>query len=130
MLPPITLDSETHAQLSRLAAAAEDAMPELAAYLGAELDRARVIEAGAVPRNVVTIGSIVNFRDDRTHRQRSVTLVLPEDEDIAEGRVSVMTPVGAALIGVAAGYSIVMRTRTGEDRRLTVVSVTPPHGRL
>jgi len=126
MLPPITLTSDTHAQLSRLAAAAESAMPDLAAYLGVELDRARVVDAAALPGDVVAIGSTVAFRDEETGRERTVTLVFPEDQDSENGKISVMTPIGAALIGVGAGKRIVFRTRTGENRLLTVISVAPP----
>ena len=53
----------------------------------------------------------------------TVTLVYPRDADISRGRVSVLTPVGAALIGVSAGDSITWETRTGELRKLTVLKI-------
>jgi regulator of nucleoside diphosphate kinase len=52
-----------------------------------------------------------------------VTLVYPDEADITKGRVSVLTPIGTALIGVAAGNSIGWRTRSGEMKRLTVLQV-------
>jgi regulator of nucleoside diphosphate kinase len=52
-----------------------------------------------------------------------VTIVLPADANIAAGRVSVLTPIGAALIGLKAGASIGWETREGEERRLSVLAV-------
>jgi regulator of nucleoside diphosphate kinase len=52
-----------------------------------------------------------------------VTLVYPGEADIGQGRISVLTPVGAALIGLSKGQSIDWATRTGETRRLTVIEV-------
>ena len=52
---------------------------------------------------MVNIGSQVSFRDEVTGREQTVSIVLPADADIAAGRVSVLTPIGAALIGLKAG---------------------------
>lgn len=53
-------------------------------------------------------------------------LVYPGEADIAAGRVSVLTPIGTALIGLAEGQSIVWQTRTGVSKRLTVLKVEEP----
>jgi regulator of nucleoside diphosphate kinase len=100
--------------------------PETAEMLAEELERARVIDHGQVPRNIVRMGSDVLFRDDTTREIRSITLVFPGEADIAQNRVSVLTPIGAALIGLRAGQSITWRTRNGEPKRLTVLKVTNP----
>jgi regulator of nucleoside diphosphate kinase len=68
----------------------------------------------------------VEFRDDTTGKVQTVTLVYPEDADISKGRISVLTPIGTALIGVRAGDSISWETRTGDLRRLTVLQVREP----
>jgi regulator of nucleoside diphosphate kinase len=57
---------------------------------------------------------------------QTVTLVLPGEADIAERKVSVLTPIGAALIGLAQGASIDWETRDGESRELTVLQVATP----
>ena len=57
------------------------------------------------------------------NRVERVTLVFPEDADIAEKRISIMTPIGAALIGLTEGQSITWPSRTGEIHRLQVLSV-------
>ncbi len=68
----------------------------------------------------------MTFVDESTGRQQTVTVVFPPDADIGERRVSVLTPIGAALIGIAPGASISWKTRTGETRELTVIDVRPP----
>jgi regulator of nucleoside diphosphate kinase len=70
------------------------------------------------------MGSYVEFRDDTTGRVQAGTLVYPSEADIERRRFSVLTPIGAALIGVSVGQSIGWTTRTGEHRQLTVVGVS------
>ena len=72
------------------------------------------------------IGSTITYRDEATGRDQTITLVWPEDADIAAGRASVMTPIGVALLGLAAGARFPWETRMGETRELTVLSVSPP----
>jgi regulator of nucleoside diphosphate kinase len=74
----------------------------------------------------VRIGSGVTFRDEVSGKESTITLVRPEEADVDAGRISVMTPVGVALIGMAAGKSIDWVTRTAERRRLTVMAVRDP----
>ncbi|HVV92094.1 MAG TPA: nucleoside diphosphate kinase regulator [Hyphomicrobiales bacterium] len=124
--PWIVLDETQHERLSQLAAAARDRAPEAATRLLAELDRAEVVSAGRLPANVVTIGSTVTFRDHDSERPRRVTLVYPAEADIAAGRISVLTPVGTALLGLSTGQSIAWLGLDGHDRHLTVLAVTPP----
>jgi regulator of nucleoside diphosphate kinase len=69
------------------------------------------------------MGSEVVYRDDTTGRVQTVTLVYPSEADIAKGKVSVLTPIGTALIGLAVGKSINWRTRAGDMKRLTVLQV-------
>jgi regulator of nucleoside diphosphate kinase len=71
------------------------------------------------------MGSQVVYRDEETGRIREVTLVYPHQADINLNRISVLTPVGAALIGLAEGQSIEFRTPTPERRSLTVLVVRP-----
>ena len=69
------------------------------------------------------MGSTLTFRDEQRGRTERVTLVFPEDANIEEKRISIMTPVGAALIGLSEGQSITWPSRTGEIHRLQVLSV-------
>jgi regulator of nucleoside diphosphate kinase len=87
------------------------------------MERARVVEEPAVPANVVRMGSTVTFKSDDGNT-RSLKLVYPVDESLDEHRISVMTPVGAALIGLAEGQSISWTARDGKHHQLTVTKVT------
>ena len=121
--PRIKMTAEDHERLSRLAASAMDRAPEVAAFLSDELDRVQIVRGGAAQRDFARMGSRVDFRDNSTGRTQSVTLVYPGEADIEQGKISILTPIGAALIGLSEGQSIDWATRTGETRRLTVLAV-------
>ena len=91
--------------------------------LQAELDRADVLPAADVPDDVVTMHSQVYYVDETTGERRAVTLVYPHEADIAKGRVSVLAPVGAALLGLSTGQSIDWGFPHGVRRRLRVLEV-------
>lgn len=121
--PRITLTAHDHEKLSGLAHAAASTMPDIAAELMEELDRAHILPRGRPAVGIVCMGCEVDFRDDMTGRVQTVTLVYPQEADISKGRISVLTPVGTALIGLPVGKSIDWTTRTGESKRLTVLHV-------
>lgn len=124
--PRITLTAIDHEKLSVLANAAANTMPDVAAILADELDRAHVLPRGRSAVDIVCMGCEVDFRDDMTGKVQTVTLVYPNEADISKGRISVLTPIGAALIGLPVGKSIDWTTRTGELKRLTVLQVREP----
>jgi regulator of nucleoside diphosphate kinase len=124
--PRITLTAVDHERLTQLATAATDTFPEVAAELADELARARVLAKGRHLDDAVRMGSEVLFRDETTGRETTVTLVYPQDADIAQGRISILTPVGTALIGLSVGQSINWTTRGGGVKRLTVQAVREP----
>lgn len=121
-LPEIMLSDSEHASLMNLASEAEERLPGVGEPLLAELDRAAVVAAHELPDDVVRMGSTVVYRAD-TGAKREVKLVYPANADIAEGRISVMTPFGAALIGMKAGASIHWLARDGREHRLKVLKV-------
>ena len=121
--PRITLSADDYKRLSVLAHAARNRMPDLAEELADEIARAHVLAKGRHPKHIVCMNSDVEFRDDTTGTVRKVTLVYPEDADIAQGKVSVLTPVGTALIGLRPKQSITWETPSGEVRQLTVLTV-------
>lgn len=124
--PRISLTVNDYEELSVLADAAARTMPEIAAELAEELDRAHVLPKGRHPVDTVFMGCEVDFRDDMTGRVQTVILVYPNEADISKGRISVLTPIGTALIGLPVGKSIDWTTRTGETKRLTVLQVREP----
>jgi regulator of nucleoside diphosphate kinase len=121
--PAITLSAEDHERLSALAHAARKRMPDLADELADEIGRAHVLAKGRHPQDIVCMNSEVEFRDDTTGRIQKVTLVYPQEADISQRKVSVLTPVGTALIGLRTGHSITWETPNGEVRQLTVLAV-------
>lgn len=124
--PRIILTAADHEKLSVLANAAANTMPDVASGLAEELDRAHILSAGRHPVDTVCMGCEVDFRDDVTGRVQTVTLVYPNEADISKGRISVLTPIGTALIGLPVGKSIDWITRNGDSKRLTVLQVREP----
>lgn len=120
--PDLVISEADHARLSRLAEGLLGRLPEVAGELLAEVERARVVAAEALPRNVVAMGSSVEFATDEGQTRR-VTLVYPDQADIARDQISVLTPIGAALIGLGEGQSITWKTRDGRTRVLRVLRV-------
>lgn len=89
---------------------------EYLADLAAELRRAEVVDPEAVPRNVVTMNSTVKLRDCDTNELDSYTLVFPEQADIANSKLSVLAPVGTAILGQRVGDALRWRTPGGWRR--------------
>lgn len=122
-LPPIAITRDDCDKLARIAdAAAEGPFRQAADVLAREIDRAQLIDGVEERPGLVKMGSRVTFRDDGG-QERSVTLVYPQDADVTEGKISVLTPVGAALIGLSVGQSIAWQTVAGGMRSLTVLRV-------
>lgn len=124
--PPITLSLGDYERLSALAEAALISAPDLAKVLAEELARAHVLDPGRCLLDIVSMNSEVKFRDDRSGKIQVMRLVYPSEADVSNNRLSVLTPVGAALIGVGVGKSITWETPAGEIRQLTVLSVRDP----
>jgi regulator of nucleoside diphosphate kinase len=122
--PPIVVSEAEYNRLTGLAEAALGRLPEAAGSLLAEMDRATIAAAAEVPSDVVRMGSTVTLHGGDGPQR--VTLVYPGEADIAAGRISVLTPLGAALIGVSAGRSIRWASRDGRVLALDVATVEPP----
>lgn len=122
-LPPITLTGFDFDRLERLATAAAERFPRTAGFLAREIARANIVPSGFTLPGLVTMGSKVEYRDDATRQVRTVTLVYPDKADMAEAKVSVLSPVGAALVGLSVGQSIEFQTPADGWRSLTVLRV-------
>ena len=118
-LPRIVIRATDGERLAGLANSLVASKPELAEELLREIARARL--AAEAPANTVQMGATLTYEADG--RRRRVTLVYPPDANIDAGRISVLTPIGAALIGLAEGQSIDWTARDGRVHRLTVVEV-------
>ncbi|TWO82296.1 nucleoside diphosphate kinase regulator [Denitratisoma oestradiolicum] len=91
--------------------------------LAEELDRAIVVPAERIRENTVTMHSRLIYRDESTGTTREVELVYPDEADSMAGRVSVLAPVGCALLGLSAGQSIDWNLPGGKVHRLRVERV-------
>jgi len=89
-----------------------------------ELGRAIVVSDEAVPGDVVTMNSRVLYVDETTGERRFVTIVFPDEADAGAGRISVLAPVGSALLGLSIGQAIEWPFPDGTTRRLRVEDVS------
>lgn len=124
-LPPITVSAHDYERLRQLADVSAAKFPRIADFLSRELDRAQIASPLEMLPGLVTMGSEVIFRDDTIGKTRTITLVYPHEADIDCNRISVLTPIGAALIGLSTSQSIEWQTQSGEWRSLTVLAVRP-----
>jgi regulator of nucleoside diphosphate kinase len=96
------------------------------ALLASELDRATVVAPERVPSDAVTIGSRVVFEEESSGRVREVVLVYPSDADASAGRISVLAPIGAALLGLRVGDEIDWPLPAGRMAEIRILSVEAP----
>lgn len=96
--------------------------PPTLTLLERELAQAVAVKSEEVPATVVTMNSEVEFVDLETEERRSLTVVFPSMADIEVGRVSVLAPLGTALLGSREGASVSWHTPRGE-RQLQVERV-------
>ena len=121
--PRIVLSSADADRLINLASAVSGTMPVVAEALMHEADRAEVVAPHRLPSDAVAMSATVAFREHETGRVREVQIVYPHEADIASGRISVLTPIGVALIGLSTGQSMDWQGVDGVSHRLTVLRV-------
>lgn len=116
------LDLERLRELVGVARSCQDLDQEGLKALEAELARASIVAPEAVPPEVITMHSRVRIRDLGTGEEIIFTLVYPRGAKVEEGRISVMTPMGTALLGYRTGDILDWKVPDGV-RRLEVVQV-------
>lgn len=124
--PPVHLLASESDIVASLALQSERRQPLVAAMLLEEIERAELHDADTMPPGHAGLMSRVTFVDEKTGQSRQVQLVLPADANIAEGRISILTPMGAALYGLATGQSIDWPDRQGNTRPIRIVRVADP----
>ena len=122
-LPPITVSSRDLARLEALLDAPALRQLPAALALGEELARANVVEPAEMPADVVSMNSVVTCLDEDTGESHLLTLAYPQEADADAGRVSVLAPVGSALLGLAVGQHIDWALPGGRKLRLKVTSI-------
>jgi regulator of nucleoside diphosphate kinase len=122
-LPPITIaksDRDRLISIATVALGSERASPA-ASMLLSEIGRATIVVQDSLPPQVVAVHSEVEIRDNVTNTKRRLRLVYPEDATLDSNMVSVLTPLGAALVGLSVGDTIDWCTATGDQSSVTVL---------
>jgi regulator of nucleoside diphosphate kinase len=123
--PEITVSTADLDRLEGLLGELRAGAPEIADGLRSELDRARIVEPDEVPKDVVTMNSTVRFVDEESGKQFERTLCYPGEATGGADKVSILAPLGSALLGLSVGQRIdwpVPGGRTAHIRILEVVS--------
>ncbi|EWC43122.1 nucleoside diphosphate kinase regulator [Pseudomonas stutzeri] len=119
--PPIILTQLDLQRLERLLDSLDDYGPAAEA-LEQELSRAQIVERSEMPAGVVTMNSRVHCLDEGSGKDYHLTLVYPHDAG-KEGTVSVLAPVGTALLGMSVGQHIDWPAPTGKLIKLTLLAI-------
>ncbi|WP_353190601.1 nucleoside diphosphate kinase regulator [Pandoraea pnomenusa] len=104
--PSITVSTLDIERLEALMAQAPRAALPYVEALETELARANVVDPEQMPADVATMNSVLRYRDLATQQEHRVTLVYPQHLAAAENGLSVLAPVGSALLGLRVGQSI------------------------
>ncbi|HZW39251.1 MAG TPA: nucleoside diphosphate kinase regulator [Ignavibacteriaceae bacterium] len=83
-----------------------------------ELDRAEIIDDEAIDKSIVTMNSTVEIQDVKTKKEYTYTIVYPEDANLEENRISILAPIGTALLGYSEGDIIIWEVPAGKRKIL------------
>lgn len=114
-----------HSDLEKISTLLRGVQLQELELLEEELSRATAVPDGELPNDVVAMNSVVRFQDLETGKESVVTLVYPFESDPAEGRISILSPVGSALIGLRVGQVIQWPFPNGKEKKLKVMGVDP-----
>lgn len=90
--------------------------------LRGELERAQIVPSQEVPADVITMNSTVTLTDLDTHEDETYTLVYPEHANTSQGKVSILAPIGTAMLGYRVGDVFEWDVPAG-TRRLKVTKI-------
>ncbi len=122
-LPAVIVTTQDRERISSALEAAMSARPDELERLDQELARAEIVPSRDVPPDVVTMNSRLVFEDEISGVVREITLVYPPEADASAARISVLSPVGSALIGMRVGQVIEWTVPKGGRKRYRVLSV-------
>lgn len=127
-LPTLRITANDRQRLRELVSSVIQSQPRLRETLQplqTELERAEVLERWNIPATTVVMGSRVEIEDVESGEVDAYTLVYPEQADIATGRLSILAPIGTAIIGFSAGDTFTWKT-PGGPRQLRLRKVEAP----
>ncbi|HZT18906.1 MAG TPA: nucleoside diphosphate kinase regulator [Dongiaceae bacterium] len=124
VLPEITVTRRDAARLNNMI---QDYAPiiswESVKFLLGELARARVVPTEAIPPTTVTMNSVVEVRDEDTGETRIAALTYPHEQAVYRNSVSILTPLGTALLGLPKEQSMSYVDRDGKPKRIRVMKI-------
>jgi regulator of nucleoside diphosphate kinase len=123
-MPEVVVSSVDASRLEKLLASLPARSVSGREALEAELARARIVDPKDMPPNVVTMNSEVRFRILSSDTERCLRLVYPKDADDSGGTVSVLAPIGGALLGLSCGDEIDWPAPGGATVRVRIEEVT------
>jgi regulator of nucleoside diphosphate kinase len=121
--PSLRLTASDARRLDAVLQGAGGLASPMAPLLEQELARAHVVADADIPADVVTMNSRVVCLDESSGERHEIELVYPHEADVDRGRVSVLAPVGAALLGLSAGSCIDWPLPGGRTTRVRVIAV-------
>jgi regulator of nucleoside diphosphate kinase len=119
--PPIVMSRLDYDRIEALLEGAGERVDTSA--LEAEITRAEVVEPAQMPADVISMNSTARFRDETSGEERELTLVYPRDANAETGHVSILAPVGSALLGLRVGQSIHWPLPGNRTATLRVLSI-------
>lgn len=119
--PRIFITDQDYHRLTALVGQAEGPLVEA---LDEELSRAHVMSQKEIPKNVVTMNSRIQFVDEATGQKNEMTLVYPQDANVDQNKLSILAPIGMALLGLTVGQEIDWKLPNGQKKRLKVEAIT------
>ena len=103
--------------------AGNEYMDRYASMLMDVLESAEVVTSEEIPTDVVTMNSRVRYADMTAHSTKEITVVYPEEADAVQGKVSVLSPIGNALLGMKVGQVGRLRLPQGGERAIRVLRI-------
>jgi regulator of nucleoside diphosphate kinase len=103
--------------------AGNEYMDRYASMLLDVLESAEVVTSEEIPTDVVTMNSRVRYADMTSHSTKEIALVYPEEADAVQGKVSVLSPIGNALLGMKVGQVGRLRLPHGDERAIRVLRI-------
>jgi regulator of nucleoside diphosphate kinase len=97
--------------------------------LQAELQKARIVEADEFPHDAIGLNSKVRIKADGKNKEMDLIIVMPDKANIKENKISIMAPIGTALIGFRQGQKVKWKVPSG-DKTFTILEVNNDHKRM
>lgn len=118
--PPLIISTQDYERISQIIFSNSHAQ---ALLLAEELDRASIVDEAEIPHGTVKINSKVRYLEVAADRENFCTLVLPEDAQLEQKKISVLAPIGAALIGLQVGQEIEWPMPNGQLKKIKILEV-------